>query len=199
MDFFNLSPDEQEAMQRKVDLTTNVRGSRPKIRMIRSEDSYHEPYTGPYGEIGIGAFSNNEKSAIAHEMAHSVDTSLDMLYKHAINNPDSKLAKQFVKAYDQLGPGTRQADARRLSPDWYDKSRETKWGRYRTSPRELTGWGAGNSMSMDKKPEHTRGGLHVDPTMNTHLEILKDIGARYVDEVNKHFVHEMDVPKKGKK
>jgi hypothetical protein len=206
--FERMTPEQQRYINEKSRLVQSVRGGVPDFE-TRDTSSAYGARMGPYGKvfIGRGSGDSNMKRNLAHEMTHAVDDSLERLYNHARKNPDTPLAKQFAALYKNLGEQTRPADAKRLSPKWYESMQtaenpdEADWGQYRTNPKELAAWGAGIMFSPENLRETVRGGtkplrggLHVDPTMTTQFEILKEFGTKYADELMRQSAHEMYVP-----
>jgi hypothetical protein len=204
--FERMTPEQQRYINEKSRLVQSVRGGVPDFE-TRNTTSAYGAEMGPYGKVFMGREAKNLQRSLAHEMTHAVDDSLERLYEHARKNPDTPLAKQFVALYRNLGEQTRPDDAKRLSPEWYksmqtaEDPKDAEWGRYRTNQKELGAWGAGIMFSTKDLPETvkggtkpTRGGLHVDPTLTTQLEILKEFGAKYADELMRQSAHEMYVP-----
>ncbi len=201
-----ITPEEQAYIDEKSRLVQSVRGGAPAFRPRMGGAAYGAKI-GPYGTVFLDPRSDDVKRSLAHEMTHAADDSLERLYRHALKNPDTPLAKQFAALYKNLGEQARPAHARRISPEWYKSMQTAKdpkdaeWGQYRINPKELGAWGAGIMFSPKNLPETVpggtkpmRGGLHVDPTMATQFEILKEFGAKYADELMRQSAHEMYVP-----
>lgn len=133
-------------------------------------------------------------STLLHELAHGADDTLERQYwdrpMGGIPKMYPKEDTQFTRGYEKLRGGVVNAKApykgglrqyyyprsdlaSMLDDKWYQRHKD-----YRSSERELTGWGAGatedpnESYSADKAP------LHLNPTMATELAILIDLARR---------------------
>ena len=153
----------------------------------------------------------DERGTLTHEMAHAVNqnvleaTAFALHKKKRIEHEDlTKQEQQFLDAFNKLtgndyGISIYDGDTRKkmsegqqklvkeLYFDQLPKDYEPdNWDKYRTSYKELQGWGVGNTSVREKQKYGAPSSVqHLDPSITTEFDILLTMFDQLPNEVKK--------------
>lgn len=153
----------------------------------------------------------DERGTLTHEMAHAVNqnvleaTAIALHKKARVEHEDlTEQEQQFLDAFNKLTGNDygipfgdkdkkkrisegQQKFVKELYFDQLPKDYEPdKWDKYRTSYKELQGWGVGNTSVREKQKYGAPSSVqHLDPSITTEFDILLTMFDQLPSEVKK--------------
>jgi hypothetical protein len=161
-----------------------AQGLLPQTAKQNSPETGDPSYYSAFNKMYTGR--NEVKSDVAHEMTHAVQSNILQAAAKSLSEKKNKTAeeKQFLEAYQKLlvgkeGLGAYKIDDKlktlasaysKTAEALYGKPVESRYDRYRVSPREAQAHGVGH-MSIPGRP-FTGDKPHMDASYTTEFDIL---------------------------